>query len=1196
MEKGECMGDFVHLHLHSEYSLLDGACRIRDIPAKAKEMGHTAVAITDHGAMYGVVSFYKACMEEGIKPIIGCEAYVAKRTMADKERAYDAKSYHLVLLVKNEIGYQNLIYLVSKAFTEGFYSKPRIDLDLLEKHHEGLIALSACLAGYIPQAILAGEYDNAEKHALSMEKLFGKGNYYLEVQHHGLNDDAVVCEGIRNLSHKTGIPMVATNDVHYLDKKDADHQAILMCVQTNTVITDGKPIGFETDEFYYKSTAEMEALFADYEDAITNTVKIADMCDYNFRFGETKLPRFRPENGMEPMVYLRSLAEAGLEEKIRSGNVIPDETYTKEVYEQRIEYELSVIGQMGYAEYYLIVWDFVHHAKETGIPVGPGRGSGAGSLVAYLIGITDIDSIRFNLLFERFLNPERVSMPDFDIDFCYDRRDEAIAYVREKYGTDHTAQIITFGTLAARAAVRDVGRALGMSVSEVDVVAKKIPQEMGITLQKARSNNRELQELYENDEKIRRLLDTSEALEGMPRHASTHAAGVVITELPITSYVPVAVNGNTIVTQFDMDTIAELGLLKFDFLALRYLTIIENAVRQIKENDPNFDLSKVDIEDAATYDTICAGKTDGVFQLESDGMRQMLMQLCPKGLNDIIAAIALYRPGPMDSIPKYIEARHNPDHIEYCTPKLAPILDVTYGCIVYQEQVMQIFREIAGYSFGHADVVRRAISKKKQGVLEKEKEAFLNGAQRNGVNLADAEALFDDIVSFANYAFNKSHAAAYGVISFRTAYLKTHYPKEYTSALLSSVLSSTGKLTEYITDCIKRGIPVLPPDINKSHADFHVEGNNIRFGLLAVKSVGLPSITSVIAEREAGGPFTDFADFIDRMNKMDIHKRQLEALIKSGAFDSLGTKRSQLLAVYETLLDKRSSVQKKDLGQIGMFDAGIPMDIPQAPAIEYPNIPEFTAREKLSLEKESCGFYLSGHILDDYTNHLSEISADSVAEIMAAFTEDEQGSDRYFDKTNVIIAGAVTKRVNKAAKNGDPMAFVTIEDRSGEIEVVCFPKKLAHYSHLLSYDSVVCIKGTLSARGGDEEIKVLLNQAIQILDNANYTSSRNEPDKTETEVPMPPVPPQEDIPPAAEEMNYTFRQTSRVYLRVANKECEAYRRSKALLTIFPGNVSVIYYYRDTGEYDKTEILRTSATPLVIEELQEICGPENVVQK
>jgi len=1191
------MGDFVHLHLHSEYSLLDGACRIRDIPVKAKEMGHDAVAITDHGVMYGVVAFYKACKEVGIKPIIGCEVYVAKRSMADREREYDARSYHLVLLVKNEIGYQNLIYLVSRAFTEGFYSKPRIDLSLLEQHHEGLIALSACLAGYIPQAILSGEYDKAEKHALYMEKLFGKGNYYLEIQHHGLNDDNVVCDGLRDLSKKTGIPMVATNDVHYLNKRDADHQAILMCVQTNSVITDGKPVGFETDEFYYKSTAEMQSLFADYSDAIANTVRIAEMCQYDFTFGDIKLPRYRPENGMEPLAYLRTLAENGLQKKIASGIVVPDEKYPENVYRQRIDYELTVIGQMGYAEYYLIVWDFVHHAKEEGIPVGPGRGSGAGSLIAYLIGITDIDSLKFELLFERFLNPERVSMPDFDIDFCYDRRDEAIAYVREKYGADHTAQIITFGTLAARAAVRDVGRAMGMTVTDVDVVAKKIPQELGITLSKAIQNNKELNELYKNDEKIRRLLDTAEALEGMPRHASTHAAGVVITELPVTAYVPVAVNSDTVVTQFDMDTIAELGLLKFDFLALRYLTIMENAVVQIREKEPSFDLGRVDITDSATYDTICEGKTDGVFQLESDGMRQMLMQLCPRGLDDIIAAIALYRPGPMDSIPKYIEARHNPEKIQYCTPKLAPILDVTYGCIVYQEQVMQIFREIAGYSFGHADVVRRAISKKKQGVLEKEKEAFMQGALANGISAEDAEALFDDIVSFANYAFNKSHAAAYGVISFRTAYLRTHYPREYASALLSSVLSSTGKLTEYITDCTRSGIPVLPPDINKSCADFHVEGNAIRFGLLAVKNVGLPCISSIIAERERNGDFTDFDDFIMRLDRMDLHKRQLEAMIKSGALDSLGPKRSQLLAVYESLMDKRSGSSQRDLGQIGLFDVVTDVELPKESFVEYPDIPEFSAKEKLSLEKESCGFYLSGHILDDYSHHLNSLEVDSIREMLTVFEQDEQGDDRYFDKAEVVIAGIVTKRVNKAAKNGNPMAFITIEDRNGEMEVVCFPKKLAVYGHLLAYDAVVCIKGTLSVRGNDEEVKLLMNQTIPIMDNRSYVPEQQGKEVQEQpDIPMPPLPSQADIPPEPVEMRYTSPQVSRIFLRITSNECEEYVRSRAFFRIFPGNVPVVYYYKDSGTYEKTDIPCTMATPFVIEELKEMCGEENVVIK
>ncbi|MBQ5354434.1 MAG: DNA polymerase III subunit alpha, partial [Clostridia bacterium] len=689
------MPDFVHLHLHSEYSLLDGACRVADIPKAAKAAGQNAVAITDHGNMYGVVEFYKACRAEGIKPIIGCEVYVAKRSRFDREREMDQGSNHLVLLVKNETGYANLIALVSKAFTEGFYSKPRIDLDLLEEHAEGLICLSACLAGFIPRAIVAGEYDRAQEYALRLDRMFGRGNFYLEIQDHGLRDDDVVNAGIARIARRTGIPMAATNDVHYIARTDADTQAILMCIQTGNVIEDGRPIGFETDEFYFKSSAEMEKLFRDYEGAVENTQKIADMCSYDFEFGKIKLPRYTPENGMQPDDFLRSLAFSGLEKKIADGHIVFEGERTREVYEQRIEYELSVIRQMGYGEYYLIVWDFVHAAKEKGIPVGPGRGSGAGSLVAYLVGITDIDSIRFDLLFERFLNPERVSMPDFDIDFCYDRRDEAIAYVREKYGEDRTAQIVTFGTLAARAAVRDVGRALGMSYGDVDAVAKQIPQELGMTLAKALDAVPSLKSLYEDDDRVHRLISVASALEGMPRHASTHAAGVVITDRPVTDYVPVSVNSGVTVTQFDMDTVAELGLLKFDFLALRYLTIIDGAEREIREKIPGFDLSKVDIADPATYDTISAGRTDGVFQLESAGMRQMLVTLQPRSLDDIIAAIALYRPGPMDSIPKYIEARHDPSKIRYATPRLAPILDVTYGCIVYQEQVMQIFREIA---------------------------------------------------------------------------------------------------------------------------------------------------------------------------------------------------------------------------------------------------------------------------------------------------------------------------------------------------------------------------------------------------------------------------------------------------------------------------------------------------------------------
>ena len=1194
------MGDFVHLHLHSEYSLLDGACRISDIPKAAKAAGHTAVALTDHGVMYGAAAFYKTCIAEGIKPILGCEVYVAKRSMYDREREFDAGSCHLVLLVKNQTGWENLIYLVSKAYTDGFYSKPRIDIDLLEKHADGLICLSACLAGYIPRCIVSGEYEKAKEYAIRLDRIFGRGNFYLELQDHGLRDDDIVCEGILRISSETGIPMAATNDVHYIRKADSETQAILMCIQTNNVITDGKPIGFETDEFYYKNTFEMERLFAKYPDACANTVKIAEMCSFDLEFGKTKLPRFRPPNGMPPDKYLKNLAYDGLESRLTRGHIKFDEKYPRELYEQRMEYELSVIADMGYSEYYLIVWDFVNYSKGKRIPVGPGRGSGAGSIIAYLIGITDIDPLRFDLLFERFLNPERVSMPDFDIDFCYNRRDEAIAYVRDKYGDDHTAQIITFGTLAAKAAVRDVGRALGMSVSDVDTVAKQIPQELGMTLEKALKNEN-LKSMYDDDPDVRKLIDTAAALEGMPRHASTHAAGVVITEEPVTNYVPIAVNNGITVTQFDMDTIAELGLLKFDFLALRYLTIIHEAEQQIRENNPSFDLTAVDITDAATFDTLCSGRCDGIFQLESSGIRQMLMQLKPRCLDDIIAAIALYRPGPMDSIPKYIEARHDSSKIHYCTPKLAPILDVTYGCIVYQEQVMQIFREIAGYSFGHADVVRRAISKKKQNVLDGERQAFIDGAVERGITQKDATELFEDIVSFANYAFNKSHAAAYAVLSFRTAYLKTHYPREYESALLTSVMVSTEKLAEYLNDCTKQNIRILPPDINKSRSGFHVENGAIRFGMSAMKNVGTAFIDSIVAERNRGGEFTDIDDFLQRMNGIDMNKRQLETLIKSGSLDSLGVARSKLLAVYEKLLEKRSAAAQSDLdGQIGMFDLGAQVTIPKPAKIEFPDIPEMTTREKLSCEKESCGLYLSGHILDDYTRHLSMIQPLKIGDIKAVFqretdnpeepdTSSEKPKLNLTDKSPVTIAGTIIKRTNKATKNGDQMAFITLEDRTSSMELICFQRPLLKYGAFLVADSVLAVSGTLSVRDEDEP-KLLAERVIPLIPDTDTAGLQNlqQPQQKDS-----PAPGQQTVSPASEISPPKPRVITKIYLRAKNETEPMFRRAKAVCSIFSGAVPVIFYFNDSREY-KPSGLFLNPTEFVLGELKELLGDENVV--
>ena len=1218
------MGEFVHLHLHTEYSLLDGACRIKDIPERVKECDQNAVAITDHGNMYGVIEFYKTCKKEGIKPIIGCEVYVAPSSRFDKRSSSDSY-YHLVLLCKNMTGYKNLIDLVSKGFTEGFYSKPRVDEELLRSHSEGLIALSACLSGKIPRLLSAGDFEGAKKTALEYSAIFGKDNYYIELQDHGTEETKQLVPVLAKLARECGLPMVATNDCHYLRRQDSETQEVLMCIQTNTTLDSPNKPSFDVDDYYIKTTDEMKRIYGEYEGAIENTVKIADMCDLELEFDKVFLPKFPCPNGKSAEEYLRELTYLGFERRISRGQITFD-GHDEQEYKERIEYELSVIGSMGYADYFLIVQDYVGFAKRSNIPVGPGRGSGAGSLVAYLLGITDIDSIKFDLLFERFLNPERVSMPDIDMDFCYNRRDEVIEYVTEKYGRDHVSQIITFGTLAAKAAVRDCGRAMGMPYSDVDVVAKAIPQELGITLKQA-LRFPALKELYEGSEKVKKLVDTAIMLEGMPRNISVHAAGVVITDKPISDYVPLSVSNGTLVTQFDMDTIANLGLLKFDFLALRYLTIIDDACKQIKEKNPDFDIEKIDFNDKKTFELISRGDTAGIFQLESAGMKQVLQNLRPESIDDVISVISLYRPGPMDSIPRFIECRHDASKVTYDIPELEPILRSTYGCTVYQEQVMSIFRTIAGYTFGHADIVRRAMSKKKADVLEAEREAFISGARSNGIDAKKAEKLFDDMASFANYAFNKAHAAAYAVISYRTAYLKAHYTGEYMAALLTSVLGNQAKAAEYITESSKFGISVLPPDINGSRVDFAADGEdgNIRFGLLALKNVGRQFIEAIIRERNAGR-FTSFDNFVERMSAItDLNKRQVEALIKCGAFDGLGVYRSQLLSSYEAIID---SVQQKNrynpAGQIDMFSMGSI----EAPTFTYPDIPEFDARELLLLEKEASGMYFSGHLLDGYSEHINDLDTVTIADI---FERDEDGELIYSDRNRVKVAGIVNSVTLKSTKNDERMAFLTLEDKTGEIECIVFPKKYNELHHEIYVDAAIAIEGTISLKD-EEEPKILVNNILALQENKIYESrpvAKNTASKSATvsseaqsanqssqvdsarfsmymsmymgSDTSEPTPVQ---PVRAEMQNPTVTQAQRtqkaipqkIYLRVPDMSGEAFKKAKNMVDIFnEGTIHVIFYDQSTTKYSEYSE-RMFFSKVAISELKKILGDDNVVVK
>jgi len=1157
------MGEFVHLHLHTEYSLLDGAAKISEIADKAISEGQDAVAITDHGVMYGAVEFYTKLKEKGIKAIIGCEVYVATRSRLMKEGKQDNSGNHLVLLCKNEVGYKNLCYMVSMSFIDGFYTRPRIDMELIRTYHDGLIALSGCVAGKIPQCILSGSMEEAEKTALEFRNIFGD-DFYLEIQNHDLDDERKVAYGIKLISEKYGIPMVATNDVHYINRRDSEMQAILMCIQTNNVITDGKPFGFETDEFYFKSTKEMKALFASYKGAIENTVKISEKCNFDFEFDKLHLPDFKAEDGLTHKEKLRRDAYFGFEQKAAAGR-FDFNSHRREEYVSRIEYELSVIDKMGFNAYYLIVSDFVSYAKKNDIPVGPGRGSGAGSLVAFCVGITDVDPIAFDLLFERFLNPERISMPDFDIDFCYNRREEVIDYVKRKYGEDKVAQIVTFGTLAARAAVRDVGRALGMPYSRVDTVAKLIPRELNISIESA-LHTKELKALYTEDEDVRRLIDVSKSLEGMPRHASTHAAGVVITEKPTYEYVPLSYSGTGVVTQFDMNTDARLGLVKFDFLGLRYLTVIHDAEIAIREKNSSFDISSIPLDDKETFKLLCEGRTDGVFQLESGGMKQVLSRLLPSNLEDIIACIALYRPGPMDSIDKFIVRKHGKEKTEYKIPALKEILDVTYGCIVYQEQVMQICRLLAGYSYARADIVRRAMSKKKTEAMQAERKGFINGCAEHGVSAELAEEIFEEMLGFAKYAFNKSHATAYGLISYRTAYLKAHYPAEYFSALLTSVLDSTQKLKEYIADAQRHGVNVLPPDINASRADFAVFDGNIRYGLLAIRNVGRQFANAVVREREKM-PYRTFDEFVRRLSGFDINKRTLESLIKCGVFDRLGVPRSALISCYENIIDSEHEKNRNNIsGQMDMFSLGGASET--ADGYHYPDMQEYSLKELLLLEKESSGMYFSGHMIDNYSKHIDTLDTDRISDILSDTDEDNTNPNpKYQDKQNVKIAGIITAKKTKTVKNGETMAFIKVEDRFAEIEVIVFARQYSKYASEVFNENAVVISGSISVEEG-ENAKILLSSIDPLMSNTEISYSK----KQNTSL------------------------TERIFVKVKDITSVPTSKISRIALLNPGKTEIVVFDSSTGKYSVLKGVTVQLTNTVLSRLRGIFGEENIVVK
>ncbi|MDF2868520.1 MAG: polymerase alpha subunit [Anaerocolumna sp.] len=1069
---------FTHLHLHTEYSLLDGSGKIKEMVARVKELGMDSMAITDHGVMYGVIDFYKACQAEGIKPIIGCEVYVAPGSRLDREAgASDERYYHLILLAENNIGYQNLMKIVSTGFLEGFYYRPRVDHEILKQHSEGLIALSACLAGEVANYIRKGFYEEGKRAALNYQEIFGEGNFFLELQDHGITEQADVNQGLLRMSKELGIPLVATNDVHYTMESDAQAHDILLCIQTQKKVSDDNRMRYEGGQYFIKSEEEMKHLFPYALEALENTYKIGQRCNVTIEFGEYKLPKFDVPAGYTALEYLKKLCFEGLVERYP--------TNYEELLE-RLNYEINTIENMGFVDYFLIVGDFIKYARDNDISVGPGRGSAAGSIVSYSLGITNIDPIKYSLLFERFLNPERLTMPDIDIDFCYERRQEVIDYVVRKYGKDRVVQIVTFGTMAARAVIRDVGRAMDLGYARVDTVAKMIPMELGITIGRALEINRELKNLYDSDDEIRYLLDMSLRLEGLPRHTSMHAAGVVISKAPVVEYVPVSrASDESVTTQFTMTTLEELGLLKMDFLGLRTLTVIQNAVRLINKKrkaDNILDIEKVDYDDAAVYAMIASGKTDGVFQLESSGMKSFMKELKPRNMEDIIAGISLYRPGPMDFIPKYIKGKNNEGNISYECSQLESILSPTYGCIVYQEQVMQIVRELAGYSFGRSDLVRRAMSKKKASVMEKERKNFVYGNEEEGVpgcisnGIAEdvANHIFDEMTDFAKYAFNKSHAAAYAVVSYQTAYLKCYYPVEFMAALLTSVMDNAGKVSEYIFTCRQMGIKILPPDINEGDAAFSVSDGSIRYGLSAIKGLGRPVIDSVVKIREQDGPFNSLKDFAERLSGKEVNKRTVESFIKSGAFDSLSGTRKQQMMMYVQILDEVAQNKKRNLtGQLSLFDFANEED-KQEMEISYPDIGEYSKEQLLALEKEVMGIYVSGHPLESY----EELLKKNVTHNTLDFALDEEtGETKVNDGEMAVVGGIISVKTVKTTRNNSMMAFITLEDMAGAVEVILFPKDYEKYKGILAEDSKILVKGKITVEE-EKAAKIICQEVI----------------------------------------------------------------------------------------------------------------------